>query len=479
MSFKKRLLILSFTTVFVVVALAFSVVSIFANRNLLVKTNISLLYTAPTITDAKLGANIWQKGQSEKTELVALTDVNAVTEQVATTVTESLRESNSYIVFEHIIENNSSNTYYVQFQYTDTDSDDTNIFFKWCYSVGTQLQIDEVQEQDFKEINELYWKGTTNVVGNLEIEPNKTTYIYVVAGVKDLLKNAKFTGSVNFNLHVDPYDDSPQVNVVSGSGNYYVYMGEMPQSYAGTDGTAFTLQQETYTECGVEYEVYKDATGNKYAKKDGAYYKFEKIKWRIWGYDSTSNATVSSSPNINYGSTAFSSKKSKYLFISSDKILFNSAWNSTLTRANYPNSTIYANLTEFYNNVLKEYANLINDYTATYNLVETKTFTTLEDSSTNSMQSSVVQKLFIPDTNLAKHNYFLNSAGIRKAYYTSWAVGSESTTTYGKWWTRTNQYNNTDGEIFVANAVGTDGNFVATNINEVCGVRPVMVITLP
>ncbi len=476
MSFRGRVITSVICAVAVVSLLTASLVAIFANNNLLVKTNISVSYTAPDLTEAYVTTNVWKSGETEKTPVLATTNVANVAE--ASSVTETLTEKNNYMVFEFAMENRSAQDLYY-FQTTFTNTSVSNMKLEYCVVSQTPLEPEEILSQDLGKVEEYYWKGGTRLCNNIEVQAGQTVYAYAVATVADILFNASFTGNFDCNISLDPFDERQQLNIVYESGGYYVYMGEMPQSYAGTDGTAFTLQQETYTECGVEYEVYKDAVGNKYAKKDGAYYKFEKIRWRVKGL--FSGASLGGKyPNANYIDTQYKNKYSKYLFIISDKILFNSAWNSTLTRANYPNSTIYANLTEFYNNILAGYESIIDSYTTSYNLVETKTFTTLEDSSTIGTTSTVVQKLFIPNTTLVRDTYFMTStASNRKAYYTSWAVGTESTTTYGKWWTRTNQYDNTDGEIFVANAVGTDGNFVATNINEVCGVRPVMVITLP
>ncbi len=476
MSFKLRVRVLFFCTIFAIIALTASLIAIFANNNLLVKTNVSVSYTAPDLSEAYVATNVWKCGETEKTPVLATTNIKEVT--AASSITESLTSKVSYMVFEFVVENRSqSDKYYVQTTFKDTKV--SNIRLEYCAVSEAPIEPENILTSNLTTIEYYYYASATRLVNNIELNAANLCYVYAVVSVVDILFDASFTGNFSCNVSFDPFDERPQLNVQQNdSYQYYLEMGEIPQSYAGTDGTAYTLSEEIYTECGVNYEVYTDASGNKYAKKDGAYYKFEPIRWIISGYASIANNRPITAPNNSFTSDQYSRRIVTKLFITTEKILFNSAWNSTLSRVNYPNSTIYANLTEFYNNILKQYENIVDDYTAQYNLAETKVQTSLADSTTGGEYSTMLQKVFIPNTTLAKTKYFMSDSTKRTAYYTDWALGSD-TLTNGKWWTSTNQYNNTDGEIFVANAVDETGNFVATNINEVCGVRPTMVITLP
>ncbi len=470
---KKKTITFGVCTALVLIFLCASVVAIFANSNLLVKTNVSVSYSAPTLDSAYVATNYWRMGDEEKTESLARTKVEDV--QPSSSITTELTRDYNYVVYEFVMENASANAkYYFQVVYNDDTTADSNMYVKYCSSVGAPIEIEDILNQEIEEISEYYyWRGDTRLSNNVEAGAGQTVYAYAIVGVDDIWCDATFSGAFDCNISLEPFDDSEQISVKQKSYNVYVLeMGEMPQSYAGADDSLYTLSEEVYTESGVDYEVYTDENGDKFAKKDGKYYKFEPIVWEVRGY------TYNRGLIGDYGTGQFGIKNTKNLVIVSEKILFNSVWNTTLSRVNYPNSTIYANLLEFYNSVLIEFEKTIENYDVTYNRVEQYIISSLADN--GSYSASISQKIRLINTSMASSNNMkFGNTSSRKAYYTSWALGSESTTTYGKWWTRTNQYNNTDGEIFVANAVDVDGYFVATNINEVCGVRPVMVVSLP
>ncbi len=469
MTFKRRVKVLFFCTIFAIIALTASLIAIFANNNLLVKTNVSVTYTAPDLSEAYVATNVWKSGETEKREVLATTNAKDVT--TASSVTESLTASAQYMVFEFMVENRSTDKYYFQATFKDTTV--TNMKFEYCLVSDEPLEPEEIISADLTTLEYYHFKDSTRLVNNIELYENDKVYFYAVTGVEDALLNASFKGDFACNVSLDPFSSTPQKFIKKADTNsYYIEAGEMPQSFAGTDGSAYTLSEEVYTECGVNYEVYTDESGNKYAKKDGSYYKFEPIIWSVKGISSSSGDTV---PAVKYTDGSYKAKGYRYLFVISEKILFTSVWNTTLTRVNYPNSTICAYINEFYNNILSSFSGSINNQTTYYNKVETEVQSTLADAFA-SASGHISQMVFIPNTTLASHQYFMPTKADRVAYYTDWALGS-STATVGKWWTRTNQYNNADGEIFVANAVDETGNFVATNINEVCGVRPSMIVS--
>ncbi len=369
MTFKKKLISLGITGVFVFVVLVASLVAIFANNNMLVKTNVYLTYSG-SITDASISVNKWKEGETTKTTLLASTSASGITEEVVNSVTEELTENVTYFVLEYIVKNSSLSDYYAQFTYTDADSDDSNIWFRWYASNASQSPT-SLMQQTLEEVD-LYWKGgTTNIINNLTVLAgnknssgtsiySKSTYVYLICGVKDLSNNAKFTGSVNWNLSVLPYAAAAeQIGVFKEGNYYYTYLGEMPQSYVGTSIGSYRVLEEVYTENGTDYEVHQNILTNiKYVKRGEAYYKIERIKWRVLGTYSSSSQN-SSGYCYAYSASNYTSKLSKELVLIPTKILFKSQWNESLTRVNYPDSTIQAKTLDFCNNILRDYSSII------------------------------------------------------------------------------------------------------------------------
>ncbi len=478
MSFKKRMIIVTISCAFAIIVLTASVVAVFANNNLLVKTNVSVSYTAPDLSEAYVSASVWRSDASEKTEVFASTNATQLT-TAQTVPAVKLTERNTYVVYEMSVENKSAqDKYYVEERFKKTNTTAiSNMKLEYCTVSETPLEVNEVLSEEYVELNDVSIFGGTRLVHNAILDPNDKLYIYTVVSIKDIALNGSFSGSFICNIGLDPFDEREQIDIINRSvKNYYttayiptIQMGEMPQSYAGTDDSLYTITEDVYTECGVSYNIYVDGNGKRYAKKDGAYYLFEPILWHVLGtYDSTSQHTTISS----YFEGLYKAKDFTSLVVVPTKILFYCAWNSTLTRVNYPNSTICSALNEFYTNVLGDYQDYINTTnTLYYNNAETSIQTSMGDAAA----VATSQKLFLFTTSQVK-GWFSNT--YKKRYNTAWAEGVE-TPSYGKYWLRTNQYNNTDGEVFLANAVGTDANIVATNINEVCGVLPVMVVNLP
>ncbi len=467
MTFKRRLTIVAVSCVFAIIALTASLVAIFANNNLLVKTNVSISYTAPdppSIDQAYVSINTWRSGDAEKTEALALTNVNSVS--TSPSVSNSLTETKSYMVIEFIVKNQSENTaFYFQERFAKTTL--TNMKFEYYFSNQTQLEIDEILNQDITTMTEFYYNGT-RFVNNVKVEPGQTYYIYAITSVDNLLQNANFSGKFYCHLSLTVFDDTPQLQTDGST----IEMGEMPQSYAGTDASLYTITANKYTECGVEYDVYTDEQGNKYAKKGEAYYRFEPIVWKIKGIYVRGTETSSSTKFTAFSATSVDKTKAlSNVIITPSKILFSCAWNTDLVRVNYPNSTIYNYINEFYENVLNEYAGNIQTLSIYCNSPEGSTSTSMTD--TNNITTS--QKLWLFNTNQATGNF---SATTRKIYATCWALGSD-TQSLAQWWLRTNIYNTNNGGTYTANTVNAEGNFVASNINEVYGVLPAMVVNLP
>ncbi len=473
MSFKKRLVTLGLMGVFVAVVLTISLYSIFANGNLLVKTNVSVYYTGISLDDAYVATNTWRMGDEGKTEILALTNANLATE--ASNIASTLTIDNHYVVYEIVLENRSATErYYLQVTYENDETEDSNMYIKSGASVGDPLEVDEVLSLELNEIVDFYWKGPTRICNNVVAEHGQTVYVYIVVGVKDLKYSGKFGGDFACNISMDEFDNTPQVSVKydgKGVSGYYVEMGEMPQSYAGTNDSLYTVTEDVYTECGVEYSIYVDAEQNRYAKKDGKYYKFEPIIWDVLRYGQNSDSINSPNSNYLYLGRDFAKKYSSGLFLISRNVIFNSVWHNSLTRVNYTNSTIYANINEFYNNVMIAYDKLFGVYTANYNNVEKKAYTELKD------YSDVSVSLKISLFNMIQTDWLVNKvAGAVETtvYSTPWAGGTESASV-ASFWSRTNQYNSADGEIFVAGlASGQDLTVTATNINESNGVRLVL-----
>ncbi len=478
MSFKKRMMVVTITCVFTAIALSLSLVAIFANNNLLVKTNVSVSYTAPDLSEAYVSANSWRCDESTKTQVLATTNATEVSGTPG--ISKSLTERNTYMFIEFVVENRSStDKYYLEERFKSSSV--RNISFDYI-AVAEQLDMGEILSQDLSTVKEYFFNGT-RVASNVTLNPGDKLYLYAVVGVNDLAKNATFSGNFVINLSLDPFDDREQtINIYDkvfsdyyyGSSVYYIKMGEMPQSYAGTDDSLYTLTEDDYTECGVNYDIYVDEDNNRYAKKNGAYYKFEPIAWHVIGVYGVGYQTIYTYLN-SFEIRNVNASNAKRLVVTPMKILFNSAWNSDLVRVNYPNSTIYQYLNEFYENVLSEYSEYIKELSGlVYNDMENSVITTIKDyGSGTGFGGNTTQRLWLLTTTES------SSYKIGKAIYnTAWAEGVE-TPGLGKWWTRTNQYNNTDGEIFVANAIGVDEKVVATNINEVCGVRPAMVVDIP
>ncbi len=487
MTFKKKVIAFGVSCVLVFVAIVASMVAIFANNNMLVETNVMLTYSGE-LTNAFISINKWNEGETNKTSLLSQAEASGISETVVNSVTEELTENVTYFVLEYLVINASTSNYYAQFTYTDADSDDSNIKFRWCVSVGAQLTSTTLLQQTFNE-EYLYWKGdTTQIIGNVtlaakELNSNvgRYTYIYIICGIEDLSLNAKFTGSLNWNVSVAPFEEVEQINLFKEGGNYYTYLGRMPQTYAGTALTNVTLLSEVYTESGVEYEMYIDRNYNRYVKKGDAYYKYERIKWRVLGvyYYSSQTSNSSTSQFKAYTSANYTSKSSTNLVLISTKILFKSQWNESLIRVNYLNSTIHTKVLDFYNNVLSDYSSIMTNYSSNwfyYNNAESSTQTSLVDS-TNTYVSHKGNNIWLFTT--SQVNGWFNTAVKKQTYSTAWVNGTTGEQ-LDSWWLRTNQYNvENEVEIFKANSVGVGGVLVGADITETKGVRPAMVVNLP
>ncbi len=482
MSFKRKLISICLTGVFAIVVGVASMVAIFANNNMLVKTNVMLTYTG-SMTGATITINKWKEGETSRTTLLASTSASGITEEVVNSVTEELTENVTYFVLEYIVVNSSLSDYYAQFTYTDADSDDSNIKFRWCVSVGSQLATSTLLQNTLEE-EYLYWKGnTTQIINNLTIAKKgtntsaKTTYIYIICGIEDVSQHAKFTGSLNWNVSIMPFEESEQINVFKDGNYYYTYLGRMPQTYAGKTLTGAKLLNEVYTENGVDYPIYANGFGIKYVKKDEAYYKYERIKWQVLGKYEYSSQNNSNSSFTAYSATNYADKSSSNLILISTKILFKSQWNESLTRVNYPDSTVHTRISDFYNNILSKYDTRIgSNLTYCNNVTGSRQSELADQYATNQTSTSTLRNVWL-FTTLQATKWF-NAEPKRQTYSTAWANGT-TTEQLDSWWLRTNQYNVVDEvEIFKANSVGADGVVVGADITETKGVRPAIVANL-
>ncbi len=487
MSFKKRLTAMCLVVGFVIIATTVTLVAIFANGNLLVKTNVSVTYTGITLDSAYVATNSWRVGDEEKIENLALTKAEEAT--VASEITHELTAENDYVVYEFVLKNMSDrHNYYFQTTYTDDTTADRNMFVQYCSSVDEPIAIEEIYANKPEEIKGYYWGGTTRLSNNITAEPGHTVYAYVIVGVDDMYYESAFSGSFVCNISMEKFSTESQdwsvyygpVNGYYTTGSiFYIKMGEMPQDYAGTDDSLYTLTEEVYTEFGVDYPIYRDNRWERYAKRDGKYYKIDPIIWQVLGeYNSLQQYSMQSRYFNVYGATNFSLRVRSNLTVIPTKILFYSEWNSSLTRVNYPNSTIYSKLMEFYNDVLSEYDSKILAKNVSYNKAETETQSSCTDYSEGYGTLSS-QKICLFTYSQA-YGWGIASSltfNSRKVNTTPWVSNSESTA-YVNWWMRTNQYNNTDGEIFKARYYNVDGTSTTADITEVMGVRPAMVVTL-
>ncbi len=476
MTFKKRLIAICMMVGFVVIATVVSLVAIFANSNLLVKTNVSVYYTGISLDSAYVATNSWRMGDQEKTENLALTKAEEAT--TASEISTTLTRDYNYVVYEFILENRSQDyPYYFQVTYTDDSTADTNMLIKYCSSSGAPIEIEDILNGEIGEVKEYYWNGATVLCNNVVANPNSTAYAYVIVCVDDIWYDAKFSGSFTCNINMEKYVDAPQLSVRQdneGITGYYVKMGEMPQSYAGNDDSLFTLTEEVYTECGVQYPVYLDADQNKCAKKNGNYYKFEPIIWdAVACADSAYYYPFSNGSIGNVFADSNYKRGCEYAGLQSRYVLFNSVWNETLTRVNYPDSTIFANLNAFFNEVLIRYAGCeFNSEEICYNNAKTGTQAELKDY--NVQYYDVDAPLFLCNVQMiGKIKQYMSATKTVTTYSTPWANGTDSYAV-ADWWTRTNQYNTSSGTaIYVAGVVsGTDMTVTAGDLNLVRGVRP-------
>ncbi len=497
MTFKKRLLAMCMMVGFSAIALLVSVITIFANNNLLVKTSVKVTYKGLTLSDAYVATRSWQMGDEAKTTY--LESVNAEEAPEASTINTELTEDSTYVVYEFELYNRSTTeNYYFQTTYRDdcyansSNSVDGNMVVSYCSSVGEPLEIDEILSAEVTTLTGYYWNEETRLSNNITAGPGQKVYSYAIVEVDDTNYEASFSGNFVCNVSLEKFSTASQkfggiyygpVNGHSTEPIYYIKMGEMPQSWAGTDDTQYTLTEETYTEFGVDYPIYVNGAGDRFAKKDGAYYKMEQIIWQVVGIYYAWQESKSSSSYYSgyaYDATRFNSKTKSSLVVISTKVLFYSQWNSTLARVNYPNSTIYAKLNEFYNDVLIDFDSKISNTGVYYNNVEEKAFVSLSDSISSGFYGSVSTKLWLFKANNSSmwSTYATNFS--RLTFPTNWAVGSEKVD-YAKWWLRTNQYNVVnDREIFKAMYVNKSGTHHGTgaDITEVMGVRPAMCVTL-
>ncbi len=487
MNFKKRLITLGIMGVFVSVVLIVSLYAIFANGNLLVKTNVSVSYSAPSLDSAFVSTKSWRMGDSGKTEYLTPTNAENLTD--ASQITTELTEEYTYVVYEFILENRSNtSTYYFQVTYTDDTTPDGNMVVKYCSSAGAPIEVEDILSSNLKTLRGYYWGGSTIIENNIVASAGQTVYAYVLVKIDDTYYQGSFSGSFLCNISMATFSTVDQdktvyygtVNGYSTEPIYYIKKGEMPQRWAGTDDSQFALTEEIYTEFGVDYPIYVDSLGDRFAKKDGAYYKMEAIIWQVVGLRNAGQEDDSRelfySNNV-YDSTQFSKKTKSSLIVISTKVLFYSEWNSTLTRVNYPNSTIYSKLNEFYNDVSIG-GNSSN--TIYYNNVENYSTVLIDYTDAPYQAGTVSTKLWLFKKNNVTNwaSYAINFSST--VFPTSWAAGSE-TVDYTNWWLRTNQYNLINNEsVYRALYITTRGTILGkgTDITEVMGVRPAMSVSL-
>ncbi len=492
MSFKKKLLALGLMGFFVIVVLTISLISVFANNNLLVKTNVTVSYKGITLEDAYVATRSWRMGDEGKTEHLA--SVNAKEAPEASSITTELTTDYTYVVYEFELYNRgTAGNYYFQVTYQDdcfidtSNSADGNMIVKYCSSADVPIEVDEILSSELTTLNGYYWNEATRLSNNVVATPGQTVYAYAFVCIDDANYQGSFSGNFVCNVSLEQFSNTSQegsvqygpVNGYSTEPIYYIKMGEMPQSWAGTDGSNYTATDEVYTEFGADYPIFEDSLGNRYAQKNGAYYKIEPIIWQVMGVYGSQESSYSNNKfsSFWYGVGRFSEKTRTNLVVISINVLFYSEWHNSLTRVNYPNSTIFAKLNEFYNNVLVNYGSKIVEHACYYAPVETSTQDYMHTTYTTLYES---QKLWLFNMELENGWSSYVTTYKRKAFSTNWAVGSQNVD-YTNWWLRNNQYNVANNkEVYKSLYINTRGSFIyaGADFTEVMGVRPAMQVSL-
>ncbi len=462
MTFKKKLIVSCVSIAFIITVLAGSLIAIFANNSLSLRTVLSINYSAPGLEDTYVSMSSWLRGAQSKTTNLASTKVTAVSGNIA--IEQDLSEDEYYLIMGYHFENISPNfDNYLRLTYTDGGSENISM----GYLVVDEEQMPEDLDEDDFQLKPIKSGETRVVANNVVIPKGLMNKVYVMAKINDLTRNALFEGSFSFALQLDEFDEIVEVYEDAGSvSGYAVKMGEMPQSYIGTDGSAYTLTEEVYTEnsytnsqATVNYPVYQDASGDKYALKNSAYYKFEPIVWDVLGYYNSDEYTA-------YSATAFSNGVSSNLVVISRNVLYRCYWNQTYVDIDYADATIFSSLETFYDNVLANHSDKITARNVDYN--DTTNVTSLKDNGDYHIETEV----WLLSYTEANSWYSGNTA--RVASQTNWSAGSSSAGNY-PWWLRSSSDNYAD---YSAGRVSDSGSIVNSDVNYNYGVRPALLINL-
>ncbi len=184
-----------------------AVVSIWASTRQTITSDINISYVAMEVRGSasarwKIGElGDWRymtvNGAADgDTELRFEDDelTNAVLKPTQNTI--KLSSENNFVVFEYIFTNDLDKSYVVDLINKSTSSSDSNFLI---FSVSTDERIVSNFEQS---INSTFtdWQVST-------VQPNGTHYVYLLAHIQDVSKNANYDGSLSFTLDGQDYSE--------------------------------------------------------------------------------------------------------------------------------------------------------------------------------------------------------------------------------------------------------------------------------
>ncbi len=200
---KKILLTISLATVLAFLSVV-AVVAVFAATRRELTSSIRVRYISMEVSGEatarwKVGSEEWHNmttgGEANgATKLTFGLEANQNASLSPTDKDIQLTAENDYVVFEYKFTNSGGKDYAIDLFYQDNEIEDTNISV-FC------LNSDEEIASEFNEnINTHFGDWTTTT-----ISANKTKYVYILAKIRDIASDAKYSGLFQFNLDGKDY----------------------------------------------------------------------------------------------------------------------------------------------------------------------------------------------------------------------------------------------------------------------------------
>lgn len=236
----KSKIALSLIVVIILTVLAtVALVAVFAATRQEITSTIRVRYTAQEVSGEatarwKVGNEDWQPmtvgGEADGD--TSLTFGLAANENASLSPTDKdihLSVENNYIVFEYKFTNTGDNDFAIDLFYTDDETKDANISV-FC------LNSDDEISSDYKDnIKTAYGDWTTT-----KITGGGEKYVYILASILNIGKNAGYSGTFQFNLDGKDYSSYIEVDptgTITGLNNNNLSVLRIPSEI---DGTAVT-----------------------------------------------------------------------------------------------------------------------------------------------------------------------------------------------------------------------------------------------